>query len=311
MRALAWGTLPAMREHVRSFGAMASRCEIRLADASANVASLIDQAIAEVQRIESRYSRYRADSVVSRINAAAGSGQAITVDDETGSLLDFAAQLHTLSEGLFDITSGVLRRAWDFRSQRLPEPAQIEALLPLVGWQQVDWRREARQIALTQPGMELDFGGFGKEYAADRAAAVLLEAGVRHGYVNLGGDLRLLGPRPDGSAWALGIQHPREENGTIAGLPLHGGALATSGDYERYMELNGRRYCHILSPRSGWPVSHWQSISVVAPVCVAAGALSTIAMLKQADALDFLNAQGASYLAVDAGGRLIHHVHTN
>lgn len=290
---------------------MASRCEIRLADASANVASLIDQAIAEVQRIESRYSRYRADSVVSRINAAAGSGQAITVDDETGSLLDFAAQLHTLSEGLFDITSGVLRRAWDFRSQRLPEPAQIEALLPLVGWQQVDWRREARQIALTQPGMELDFGGFGKEYAADRAAAVLLEAGVRHGYVNLGGDLRLLGPRPDGSAWALGIQHPREENGTIAGLPLHGGALATSGDYERYMELNGRRYCHILSPRSGWPVSHWQSISVVAPVCVAAGALSTIAMLKQADALDFLNAQGASYLAVDAGGRLIHHVHTN
>lgn len=294
---------------------MASRCEIRLAGewagGPANADVLIDQAIAEVQRIEFKYSRYRADSVVSRINAAAGSGQAIEVDDETASLLDFAAQLHALSDGLFDITSGVLRRAWDFRSQRLPEQAQIDALLPLVGWQHVDWRREARQVVLKQPGMELDFGGFGKEYAADRAAAVLLGAGARHGYVNLGGDLRLLGSRPDGSAWSLGIQHPREESGTIAGLPLHGGALATSGDYERYMELGGRRYCHILDPRSGWPVSPWQSISVVAPVCVAAGALSTIAMLKQADALDFLYGQGASFLAVDKNGELIHHIKTN
>jgi thiamine biosynthesis lipoprotein len=297
-------------DHVRHFSAMASRCEIRVVqgsgDGQVDVGGLIDAALAEVQRIEFKYSRYRADSIVSRINAAAGSGQAVEVDDETAGLLDFAAQLHALSDGLFDITSGVLRRAWHFQGQRLPSDAELNALLPLVGWQHVQWSRASRRIALTLPGMELDFGGFGKEYAADRAAAVLQQGGLSHGYVNLGGDLRVLGPRPDGSAWLLGIQHPRQADGTVAGLPLHGGALATSGDYERFMELDGRRYCHILDPRTGWPVSHWQSISVVAPVCAAAGALSTIAMLKQADALDFLRAQGADFLAIDANGAVIH-----
>lgn len=304
------GTLPTMREHVRYFAAMASQCEIReirLADASHGD----EPAIAEVRRIEHKYSRYRPDSVVSRINAAAGSGRAVVVDEETAGLLDFAAQLHALSDGLFDITSGVLRRAWNFQSQRLPSTDELKALLPLVGWQHVEWDRAARRIALKQAGMELDFGGFGKEYAADRAAAVLLAAGARHGYVNLGGDLRLLGPRPDGSAWSLGIQHPRQASATIAGVPLLSGALATSGDYERYMDVQGRRYCHILDPRSGWPVQHWQSISVTAPLCTAAGALSTIAMLKQATALDFLRAQGADYLAVDAAGEVHHSTSIN
>lgn len=298
-----------MREYVQAFAAMASRCEMRLlvevGGSASDVAEALDLAVAEVRRIERTYSRYRPDSIVSRINAAAGDGQGVVVDDETAGLLDFAAQLHALSDGLFDITSGVLRRAWHFQVGRLPEAGEVESLLPLVGWQHVAWRRAERRVALTQPGMELDFGGFGKEYAADRAAAVLLEAGVRHGYVNLGGDLRVLGPRPDGSPWSIGIQHPRQPDATVAGLPIAGGALATSGDYERFMDVNGQRYCHILDPRTGWPVRHWQSISVVAPLCTAAGALSTIAMLKQEQALDFLRAQGADYLAIDARGRSI------
>jgi FAD:protein FMN transferase len=296
------GTLASMNSFGFSFGAMSSLCEVRLdGDDEPGLAAAARAAIDEVRRIEQKYSRYRADSIVSRINAAAGADEAVPVDAETASLLDFAAELHRWSDGLFDITSGVLRRAWDFRAGRVPEPAQLQPLLPLIGWSQVEWA--AGRIRLPRAGMELDFGGFGKEYAADRAAAVLAAAGQRHGFVNLGGDIRVLGPRADGQAWRFGIQHPRQAEGTIASVEMHDGALASSGDYERFFERDGRRYCHILDPRTGWPVSTWASVSVVAPACVAAGALSTIAMLKGEQALAFLATQQASCLAVDGALR--------
>jgi thiamine biosynthesis lipoprotein len=288
---------------VVEFGAMASVCKIRLAGVDPSVArGWIEQAVAEVRRIETTYSRYRADSIVSRINAAAGRDEPVALDAETADLIGFADQLWQASEGLFDITSGVLRRAWDFRSQRLPTQADLDALLPLIGWGDVVWSREA--IALPRVGMQLDFGGFGKEYAADRAAGLLQALGARSGIVNLGGDLRVLGPQPDGSPWRMAIAHPREPGQVVASLPVLEGALATSGDYERSMVVDGRRYCHVLHPRSGWPVSHWQSVSVLAPACLAAGALTTIAMLKQEQALDFLRAQGVAHLAIDAHGAI-------
>jgi FAD:protein FMN transferase len=299
-------TVAPMKSCGFEFTAMSSACEIRLdGDDEPALAEAARRAIDEVRRIETKYSRYRDDSIVSRINAAAGSDDAVEVDAETNALLDFAGALHALSDGLFDITSGVLRRVWDFRNARLPEPAALAALLPLIGWPQVSWQHG--RIRLPRAGMELDFGGFGKEYAADRAMAVLAAAGQRHGFVNLGGDIRVLGPRADGSAWRFGIQHPRVARGTIASVDMLEGALASSGDYERFFEHDGRRYCHILDPRSGWPVSAWASISVTAPACVAAGALSTIAMLKGEHALDFLATQRATFLAVDTALHTHHH----
>ena len=284
------------------FEAMASACEVRLAGASQRqLGDAAQAAINEVRRIEFKYSRYRADSIVSRINASAGSDALLKVDDETAHLLGFAAQLFESSNGLFDITSGVLRRAWDFRAGRVPEPEAVSALLGLVGWQKVRWT--GHTLTLPIPGMEIDFGGFGKEYAADRAHAVLGARGLRHGYVNLGGDIRVLGAQPDGAPWRIGIQHPRDPDRLVASLDVSEGALATSGDYERFFEHDGRRYCHVLDPRNGWPVEAWQSISVFAPVCVAAGAMSTIAMLKRDAALDFLREQGAAFLAIDAQGQ--------
>jgi thiamine biosynthesis lipoprotein len=285
------------------FEAMASDCEVRIAGLSRRKAEpLARLAIAEVRRIESKFSRYRAASVVSRINAAAGSGHAVEVDDETARLIDFAACLHDSSGGRFDITSGALRKAWDFRAHRLPRDADIEALLPVVGWPKVRWQGGCIELPLH--GMELDFGGFGKEYAADRAATLLQAHGANHGMVNLGGDIRLMGPRPDGRSWRLGIQHPRDPHRLLAELPIGSGALATSGDYERYFELDGARYCHVLDPQTGWPVTAWRSVSVVAPACLAAGALTTVAMLKGIDALAYLDAQGVGYLAVDQQGHL-------
>lgn len=285
------------------FGAMSSPCELRLVGSDeAKLAAAADVAITEVRRIEAKYSRYREDSIVSRINAAAGSGQAIEADDETAALLNFAAQLHAVSEGRFDITSGVLRRAWNFRSKQLPTAVQIDALLPLIGWQRVRWADHA--IALPDAGMEIDFGGIGKEYATDRAAALLLERGATGGFVNLGGDIRVIGPRADGTPWRLALQRPRQVDAWLGHVELGQGALATSGDYERCIEVDARRYGHVLDARSGWPVNHWQSISVVAPTCAAAGALCTLALLAADSALPFLEAQQQRFLAVRHDGRI-------
>lgn len=284
------------------FSAMGSACSLQLLHEDAVLLQrCAELAVAEVRRIEFKYSRYRSDSLLSRVASLAGSGQALAVDAETAGLLDYAAGLHASSEGLFDISSGVLRRAWDFRSARLPQPEMLRACLALVGWDKVAW--DGRTLYLPVAGMELDFGGFGKEYAVDRAAALLQELGIRHGHVNLGGDIRVLGPRPDGSPWLFGIQHPRQPGQVLAQLPLTEGALATSGDYERYFELEGRRYCHVLDPRSGEPVSHWQSVSVVAPLCSAAGSATTLALLMQDRGLQYLEREGLPYLAVDAAGQ--------
>jgi FAD:protein FMN transferase len=284
------------------FRAMGSPCRIQVEPGSPSAAGAIEAAIAEVHRIERKYSRYRDDSVVSQVNRAAGSAKAIELDTETCDLIDFAASACAASDAAFDLTTGVLHRAWDFRGGRVPSPEALAALMPLVGWSKVDWRRPALRLPLA--GMELDLGGIGKEYAVDRAATLLAEAGVGAALVNLGGDLRAVGRRQDGQPWRFGIAHPRKADAVVASIPLHEGALATSGDYERFFEIEGRRYCHILDPRSGWPVQGWQSISVVAPACLAAGTITTLAMLLGEQALPFLRSQGLPFLAIDAQGQI-------
>jgi FAD:protein FMN transferase len=285
------------RSLVFEFEAMASRCAIHIdATNSANAHFAIQSAIDEVKRIEAKYSRYRDESIVSIVNRDAGTGRWIDIDDETAQLFSFADSLFVASEGLFDITSGILRRVWNFRAPRIPNPSEIDALLPLIDWPLVE--RESNRVRLSKPGMEIDFGGFGKEYAADRAATVLRHAGLANGFVNLGGDIAVMGERQDGRAWSIGIQHPRNNTQVIARIEIASGALATSGDYERFFELDGKRYCHVLNPRTGSPVSHWQSVSVVAPVCTAAGALATIAMLKGERAIETLDDEANAYLAI-------------
>ncbi|HVG04183.1 MAG TPA: FAD:protein FMN transferase [Burkholderiaceae bacterium] len=282
---------------------MASHCEVRVyAPDEATARGWSDAAIAEVRRIETKYSRYRDDSVTTAINRAAG-GAAISVDAETAGLLDFAAELHAQSDGAFDLTSGVLRRAWDFKTGQVPSQVTLDQLLPKVGWSKIEWSAPSLRL---RTGMEIDFGGIGKEYAADRAAAISADLGAQHGLVNLGGDVRVIGPHADGGAWRIAVQDPRGETGrTIAHLNVPHGAMATSGDYERFFIHEGRRYSHLLDPRTGWPAEHWRSVSVVAPLAIVAGACATVAMLKPTEeALKFLAAQDVRYLAIDsAGGR--------
>ncbi|MFA9216346.1 MAG: FAD:protein FMN transferase [Sphingomonadaceae bacterium] len=287
------------------FNAMASSCNVLLvARGDSAAAELAQVAIDEVHRIERKYSRYRADSVVSRINGAAG-GEWLELDEETDGLIRYAATLYEISEGRFDISTGVLRRAWDFSGRsppRVPTCDELQGLLALTGWDKV--QRDGRSLRLLQAGMELDFGGIGKEYAADRAAAALQACGLECGYVNLGGDLSVIGPQPDGAPWPIVIQDPRNSDASIAGIPVAAGGLATSGDYERFFEVDGRRYCHILDGRNGYPVQYWRSVSVLAPLASAAGSCATIAMLMGEQGLSFLESSGFAYLAQDEQGRI-------
>lgn len=285
-----------------SFTAMASPCCI-VVDAPASPA--VDEALArgrdEVLRIERKYSRYDPRSLTSVINRAAG-GAPVVCDAETASLLNLAQHLFEQSGGLFDLTSGVLRQAWDFRRAVLPDPQQLKALRSRVGWSRVHW--DGAEIALPVAGMEIDFGGLGKEYAADRVAALMAGAGVAAGLVNLGGDVRAWGQRRDARAWQVGVQHPRCAGTLALAVGLGQGGLATSGDYERYFEHAGERYCHLLDPTTGWPVQYWQSVTVVAPTCLLAGVMSTVFMLMQAQAPQAMRESGLQCWAIGPDGVL-------
>ncbi|WP_189608522.1 FAD:protein FMN transferase [Saccharospirillum salsuginis] len=255
---------------------------------------LMDRLEAEVRRLETKYSRFDPDSLLSRMNRSAGDW--FDIDPETAGLLDFADQCFRESEGLFDITTGVLRRAWDFKSGRLPEQRHLNAVLSAVGWPRVERRGSRIKIPT---GMELDLGGLVKEFAADRLLALMAEADVS-GLVNLAGDIGVTGPQPDGTPWLVGISHPRRPGQAAATLPLSSGALATSGDYERFMVVNGRRYCHILHPGTGWPVPGGPaSVTIVTDHCLLAGALTTMAMLKGKEAESWLAGLGVPFLLFD------------
>jgi thiamine biosynthesis lipoprotein len=290
-----------MKLYEFGFTAMASPCRLLFHSADETVAQIAaEDAIEEVSRIERKYSRYRNDSFLAQMNKAAEAGAEIAVDEETAALLDFAFRAYARSDGLFDISSGLLRRAWDFEKAELPSPEALAPLLERVGLSMVTWQRP--KLYFTRPGMELDFGGIGKEYAVDRAAEVLRSYGISAGLVDLGGDIVVLGPQHDGSPWRIGIRHPRQGTHAIVTVPLCRGALATSGDYERYIEVDGTRYSHILNPRTGMPCHGLMAASVHAADCLLAGTLATIAMLRGKEAANWLETRGELHLIVDETG---------
>lgn len=289
------------------FPAMGSPCELQiyafshiLADAAAKLA------IDDVYRLEKKYSRYRNDSLLSSLNRVANDGAGVDVDDETAGLLNYADTCYRESQGLFDITSGLLRHAWHFDRGQLPTNTEITSLLARIGWNKVDWSPPRLSF---KPGMEIDFGGIVKEYAADRVAAICHNAGIAHGFINLGGDIRIIGPHPDDSPWHIGVKHPRSMQGAIGEIALQHGGIATSGDYERCIVIDGKRYGHVLNPTTGWPVHFLTSVTVIADLCVVAGSASTIAMLKGSEGPEWLSNLGLPHFWVDIygnyGGSLI------
>jgi len=285
------------------FSAMGSPCSVQFfanskSDAE-SVYKLVEERIAE---LEFRYSRYRDDSLIAEINRRAGSGIKTPLDPETLALLQYADQCYQESKQLFDVTSGVLRRLWHFDKTEIPSKQDIAAVLPLIGWKKVQWNDQS--IYLPRSGMQLDFGGIVKEYAADAAAGLFRQHGINHGIVELGGDIRVIGPLPDGQGWPVAIRDPRARDKVIAEFRLASGALATSGDYERFQMIDGVRYSHLLNPKTGWPVSGLRAVSVIAEHCVVAGSVATIAMLKANKGLTWLRSCELPFLCCQNDGRI-------
>lgn len=269
------------------FRAMASPCEVLVDTQREQLArEVVDIVADEAERIEAKLSRYLSGNVVDRINSA--NGAPVDVDPETAQLLDFADQLFVLSDGAFDITSGVLRRAWTFDGgSRVPEQADVEALLELVGWRKVSWKRPVLQLL---PGMQIDFGGIGKEYAVDRAAQLAAARCEASCLVNFGGDLAVTRPREDGASWNVGIESTEQAGRATRTILLRSGGLATSGDSKRYVVHDGVRYGHILDARTGWPVENAiRSVTIAADTCTEAGMIATLAMLQREGIEAFLD----------------------
>lgn len=277
-----------------AFVAMGSPCEVLCeAESDTVAADLLDVVAGEAWRIEDKFSRYRPGNIVDRINCS--DGEPVEVDDETAGLLDFAAALYKMSDGRFDITSGALRKAWVFDgSDRVPDDSLIRTILQTVGWDKVQWKRPT---LILQPGMQIDLGGIGKEYAVDKAAALASDRSDAPLLVNFGGDVVANGAPQDSTGWQVGIEtldtnvHKAERL-----IRLSQGGLATSGDARRYLLRDGIRYAHILDPTTGWPVAEApRAVTVAADTCTMAGMLATLAMLEGPRAEEFLEAQDVQF----------------
>lgn len=288
-----------------SFTAMASPCVIHFSqqDLDCLGASQLDHIAnaieAEVKRIEYKFSRYREDSLLSKINAH----QAVILDPETSSLINYAHIAFEMSDGLFDITSGVLRTIWDFKQKIIPNKIKIEKIKSCIGWQKINFDPEADEFLLPE-NMQIDFGGFGKEYAADQVADICRDYGLQSALIDLGGDIVVIG-NDSTPAWNVGIRNPFQPEQPLATIQLQSGAIATSGHYERFFIKDGKRYCHILNPHTAFPVDYWASISCIAERCLVAGTLSTIAMLKESAAKEWLLEQEVKCLLIDQDNKIL------
>ncbi|MBG10042.1 MAG: thiamine biosynthesis protein ApbE [Gammaproteobacteria bacterium] len=294
-----------MNTHLRhaGFKAMGTYCEIQVFETSrVNAKRQIRRLIEEARRLESKYTRYRDDSFLSQINGSAGNQNGIRVDIETAKLFEHAQVCYEQSDGLFDITAGVLRRVWDFDLKQVPTESELQGLLPLIGYDRLTWQED---ILFLPENMEIDFGGIVKEYAADSLAKLARELGVKRGLINLGGDFAAIGLQPEDKPWQISVSHPDNRAKAMAHINLHEGGLASSGDYERFFVLDGKRYSHLLNPKTGWPCAGLTAVSVAANLCTVAGSFATIAMLKpKKDALDWLRKSGLPFVFMDDAGHI-------
>ena len=262
-----------------SFKAMGTPCRVLFAGMDKPSATAAARASLEwVARFEGKYSRFLDTSLIAEMNRCAGASW-VSVDLETERILSLCDDLHFMTGGLLDPTLLPLIELWDYRfgcPRRLPNEDEIETAKSLVGWEKVE--RCEGAVFLPRPGMRLDFGGFGKEYAVDEVAGLVMSRGASACLVDFGQDIRAIGAPPDAPSWLVGLEDPQAPGTTWTTLAIVDAGVATSGDYWRFFEFEGRRFGHIVDPRSGRPVANGVlSATVVASSCLEAGALSTSA----------------------------------
>ncbi len=236
----------------------------------------IDRAIAEIRRIEKLISSWDSTSQTSEINRNAGI-KAVKVDKELYDLVERAIGISKLTDGAFDITYASMDRIWRFDGSmtQMPTTDSIEASVSKVGYENIVLNKKNQTVFLKLPGMKIGFGAIGKGYAADKAKLLLIKNGVSSGIINASGDMNTWGVRPNGEPWKVAITNPMNKNKAYGMLPITDGAVVTSGNYEKFVTLNNKRYSHIIDPRTGYPASGLISVTVFAPKAELADALAT------------------------------------
>jgi thiamine biosynthesis lipoprotein len=263
-----------------AFQALGTQCEVQYAADAARAAAFEHAAVAWVQGFEAKYSRFQPDSLVSRINTAAGRAW-VEIDAEMEQMLNLCGSLYFMTGGVLDATALPLLRLWNYKAEqpRVPGDDEVAAARRLVGWGMV--QRAPGEVFLPEAGMALDFGGFGKEWAVDIVAQIAGEHGIKAALVDFGHDLRAVGIPPGRPAWHVGLEDPQRPGTPRGSIAISGGqGVASSGDYLRCFVVNGRRYGHIIDPRTGRPVANGcLQATVIAGSCLQAGVLSTTAFV--------------------------------
>lgn len=256
---------------------MGSRFEITvMASGETEANQAIDLAVAEISRIEKLISSWDSASQTSKINEHAGKDP-VVVDSELFSLIERAIGISELTDGAFDISYASMDRIWKFDGSMtiMPDPDTIKASVANVGYKNILLDKEKGSVMLKYPGMKIGFGAIGKGYAADRAKALLMAKGFRAGIINASGDMSTWGRQANGEEWKVAITNPLNKSKAFALMPIAEGAVVTSGNYEKFVTFGGKRYSHIIDPRTGYPASGLLSVTVFAPSAELADALAT------------------------------------
>ena len=235
------------------------------------------KAVEEVRRIEKLLTTFNEKSDTNQVNAKAGI-EPVKVDPEMFQLVERSIRISKLTGGAFDISYGSIDKSlWNFdrEMKSLPDPGKARAMVSLIDYRNIILDKNDQSIFLARPGMRIGFGGIGKGYAADRASAILQECGIASGLINASGDIRAWGRQADGDQWKIGISHPDEPAIAFSYLSLDNNAIATSGNYEKFAWINGRKYSHTINPKTGLPVTGIKSVTIVAPSAELADAMAT------------------------------------
>jgi FAD:protein FMN transferase len=241
----------------------------------------IAKAVVEIQRIEAIFTTFNDNSQTNTINRYAGI-KPVKVCPEMFDLIQRSIRISTITQGAFDITYGSIdKRLWNFDTHmtELPDPKIAKESIKLINFRNIVLDTERGTVYLKNVGMRLGFGGIGKGYAADRAKQILIASGVKSGIVNASGDLVTWGTQPDGSAWTVGVADPNRQDDTFSFLKVSNMAVATSGNYEKYALIDGKRYSHTIDPHTGFPVSGIKSVTIICPHAELADALATPVMV--------------------------------
>lgn len=263
----------------------------------------IENAIDEIKRIEKLLTTYAADSQTNQINQSAGI-EPVVVDAEVFGLIARSIQLSRLTQGAFDITYGSIDKSlWNFDQQMksLPSKEVAQEMVKLINFENIVLNEPQKSVFLREKGMRIGFGGIGKGYAADKAKVLLQQNGIKAGIINASGDLATWGHQPDGKPWTIGIANPNMKNTAFSRLNISNLAVATSGNYEKFVVIDGKKYSHTIDPKTGYPVQGIKSVSIIAPSAELADALATPVMVMGKEVgLDLINQlKGIACIIID------------